>query len=287
MGELVQRAAVPRTPADRTRRTGDLPDLRGDPARVVVRRELGHQRDARPAGQQVRLDLREVAAQRGRGPHARDPDRFSPIHFASSRAIRPLDQLDTQAVRLGSVAIIRGDGFPRPRPRRLSARPSQVERGSGVARLLPDDDPDHAAALPSRPRASAPGPGPGIRRCREHCHERSGTSSGDQPLRTSQTPGTTPAANQVRAARKPSAAACSPPPTPRFGPCNPNARLIVPDSRMEGKVRDQVGRGAPDALRHEAPQGDRQVRAPQVPRRGHHAPGLAIVAAAGPSPPSP
>ncbi len=169
MGKLVQRRPCREGKRTASRRTGDLPDLRGHPARIVVRRELGHQRHARPAGQQVRLDLREVAAQRGRGPNARDPYRFKPIHFASSRAVRPLDQLDTKPSP-SDRSRSPGRRLSPPTPE-LSARPSQVERGRGVARLRPDHDPEHRPLSRSRPRPSAPGPGPGTRRWGKHCHE--------------------------------------------------------------------------------------------------------------------
>ena len=267
-------------------RARDLSELRGDPAGIVVGREPRHQRHARPPGQQVRLDLRELAAQRRRGPDARDPDRFIPVHVASSRAVGP----STNSIRSrpsGSVAIV---SARRLRPVRQGLRQrDQVDRRGRAGETSAPNRARNAGRPPESPAAQpARAPGPGTRLAAgEPATARSGTSSGDQPLRTSQTPGTTPADSQVRAARKPSAAACSPPPTPRFGPCSPRRQADRPRRGMKRKVRDQVRRGAPDSLGQEAPQAPRQVRPPQEPRRGHHAPALERDRGGSPSPRSP
>ena len=58
-------------------------------------------------------------------------------------------------------------------------------------------------------------------------------------------------------------------------------------SGVEGKVRDQVRRDAPDPLSVKVSHCDRQIRPPQVSRRGHHPPGFVTYSATDPSPPSP
>ena len=54
----------------------------------------------------------------------------------------------------------------------------------------------------------------------------------------------------------------------------PQCQADRPRSGMQGEMRDQVRRRAPDALGHEAAQGDGQVGPAQISRRGHDAPAL-------------
>ena len=65
-----------------------------------------------------------------------------------------------------------------------------------------------------------------------------------------------------------------PPSTPRFGPCVPSARLIVPDEECRRIVGNQVGRDSPDTLGAKCPQRRGQVNAAQEARGGHHTPVL-------------
>ena len=138
------------------RRRRDRPDLRRDPARVIRRREPGHRRDAGPAGQQVRLDLRQVAAQRRRGPHARDPDRFCPCPCRSPRLLVAPPPARPAGDRSGSVAIVRGEGPPRI-SRSRPGRPGQ-QAATATGRSAPRDDPEHP---PARPASSAVSQGQG------------------------------------------------------------------------------------------------------------------------------
>ncbi len=69
----------------------------------------------------------------------------------------------------------------------------------------------------------------------------SGTRSGSWPVRTSQTPGRRPSESQVSAVSAPSIAEPGPPPTPRFGPCEPSARLSVPAGECRAKCGIRCG----------------------------------------------
>ena len=270
--QLIERMAAPRNVSIvAIRRAQRLSELRGDPAGIVVRRKPRHQRHARPAGQQVRLDLRELAAERRRGPDARDPDRFSRVHIASSWAVSTGQPARCAAARAHRSRSSRGN-----RSRLANnwlCQPTSRSSGDatdGVARS--ERPPGPPAALPLARTHQGQSQGPAFADMRGVLPPGSGTSSGDQPDKTSHTPGTTPV-DQPGQSRQES-----------FGhgvqaAADPQVRSVRPQRQadrsrwgMEGEMRDQVRRRAPHTLRHEAAQGDGEAGPAQIPRRGHDTP---------------